>query len=193
MSDDPKKSVMPEILKTPQRQQGEVAADTAWDAMADGKALSFEGRRYTRYDTASGALHSFFPHGSTKLVEAVSIQRCSGAVSPERFAKAAIVKDFSRVSVSSRTQQDVQKAIDTYYRAVCAIDLARSITRGGTGNVTISLSVTPQGAVTDPDVSSAKPWNMRLNNELKNELTTWVFPKCASQKAPVKVSFSFNY
>lgn len=193
MSDDPKKSIMPDILRTPQRQQGEVAADTAWDIAANGKVFGFESRPYSRYDTAGAALYSFFPKGATKLVGMVSISQCRGGMSPERFAKQTIVKDFAKATVPSRTQQDILNIIDTYYKAIGAQNLARSVTRFGKGTVTLSFSVTPQGAVVAPKVASAKPWNMRLNDELKKELLTWIFPKCASQKAPVGIEFSFQY
>jgi hypothetical protein len=193
MPDDPKKSIMPEILRAPQRQQDEGMVDTVWDIVANGKIFGFEGRPYSKFDTSGPALHSFFPAGATKLVGRISIDRCRESVSLEQAAKHAIVKDFASVSVPLRTQQDILEIIGTYYKDIGAVNVARSATRFGTGTVTLSFSVTPQGAVVGPDVASAKPWNMRLNNELKKELGTWIFPKCTSQQTPLSVLFSFHY
>jgi hypothetical protein len=193
MSDDPKKSVMPDILRTPQRQAGEVASDTAWDIVADGKRFGFDGRDYSAFDTAGPALYSFFPKGATKLVGKISVVQCSNEMYLEMFAKQAIVKDFAAMSVQERTQQEILNDIDTYYKVMFAENLAKTVTRYGKGTVTLSFSVTTQGAVTDPKVVAAKPMNMKLDSELKKELRTWRFPHCAKQATPLKVTFSFSY
>jgi hypothetical protein len=193
MSDDPKKSILPEILRTPQRQQGEVAADTAWDIIASGKVFSLEGRSYSPYDTAGAALYSFFPKGATKLVGKISVPRCATSVSLETCLKKALTGDCAGFSVESRTREDVLKIVNTYYRTMFAENLAKRVTAYGKGSVTLSFAVKPEGNVVDPKVIEEKPLNMKLSNELKNELMTWVFPKCLSQKTPVNTTFSFTY
>jgi hypothetical protein len=192
MSDDPKKSVMPDILRT-KRLAGEVASDTAWDIIADGNHFGFDGREYSVYDTAGPALYSFFPKGATRLVGKISVVRCSNGMYIETFAKQAIVKDFAAMSVQERTKKEVLNDVDTYYKVMFAENLAKTVTRYGKGTVTLSFSVTSQGTVIDPRVVEAKPLNMKLNNELKKEIRTWRFSQCANQPAPLNVTFSFSY
>jgi hypothetical protein len=193
MSDDPKKSVVPEILRTPQRQQGEVAADTAWDIIIKGKVFALEGRSYAPYDTAGAALYSFFPRGATKLVGKISVPPCANTVSMENSVKKALVHDMAGTSVESRTQENIVKTVNTYYRALFAENLAKRVTAYRKGSVTLSFSVNKHGTVSDPRIVDSKPFNIRLNEELKKELLTWTFPVCASQDKPVQATFAFAY
>jgi hypothetical protein len=193
MSNDPKKSVMPDILRTPQRQQDEGVVDTVWDIVANGEVFDFEGISYSKYDTAGPGLGSFFPAGATKLVGRISVPECSNSLSLENVTKQALTGSFAALSVPSRTQEDVHKAVSTYYQKMFAQDLARRVTVYGTGSVTMSFAVNSRGNVTDPKIIEEKPLNMKLSADLKNELSTWIFPSCTSQKAPLNVTFSFTY
>jgi hypothetical protein len=193
MSDDPKKSIMPDILRTPQRQQGQVAADTAWDIVVGPKGIGMEERSYSAYDTAGAALYSFFPKGATKLVGNISVARCANTVSLENSVKNALIKDFAGTTVESRTQDNIVQTVNTYYRAMFVENLARRVTSYSKGSLTISFDVNMHGNVSDPRISNAKPLNMRLNNAIKRELLTWVFPVCSSQNKPVNATFTFAY
>jgi hypothetical protein len=191
-SQDSNKSVVPQILRTRQN-QGEAAVDTVWDIVANGKRFEFEGRSYSPYDTSGQALYSFFPSGALKLVEKISLNKCKTGTPLESFVKQVLTADFAAMSVTARQQADILKIVDTYYKGMFAEDLAKRVAVYARGNATMSFSVTPQGKVIDPKVEKAKPWNLRVNRELKKELLTWVFPKCTSQAAPVMATFSFTY
>jgi hypothetical protein len=193
MSDDPKKSIMPDILRTPQREQGEVAADTAWDLAVGAKGLGLEERSYSRYDTAGAALYSFFPQGATKLVGKISVPRCANTVSLENSVKGALLRDFAASSVESRTQENIVKTVNTYYRTMFVENLARRLTSYARGRLTLSFVVNMHGNVSDPRITDAKPLNMRLDNALKKELLTWVFPVCSAQDKPVNATFTVTY
>jgi hypothetical protein len=191
-SQDSIKSVMPQLLRTRQN-QGEAAVDTVWDIVANGKRFEFEGRSYSSYDTSGQALSSFFPPGALKLVGKISLNKCRSGMSLESFAKQVLSADFGAISVTSRTQADILKIVETYYKAMFAENLAKRVAVYARGNATLSFSVISQGTVIDPEVEKAKPWNLRVNRELKKELSTWVFPKCTSQTAPVAATFTFTY
>jgi hypothetical protein len=193
MSDDPKKSVMPDILRSPKREEGQGAVDTVWDIVANGKMFCLEERSYSAYDTARGALHAFFPQGTTKLVGKISVSRCPNTVSLESHTKDALVRDFAATSVESRKAENILESVNVYYKAMFAKSLAKRVTVYGKGSMTIAFSVNMHGNVSEPKIVESKPVNMRLNNEMKKELLTWAFPVCASQKAPVKAVVSFTY
>jgi len=192
MSTDPKKSVIPDILRT-KVEKGDVAADTVWDVFMNASSFFIEGRPYAAFDTAGSTLPSFFPKGSVKLIGKISVPECANTVSLESSVKQALLRDFAGLSVESRTQEGIAKTVDTYYRVMFVENLARRATSFRKGSFTLSFAVDKHGRVSDPKVLDAKPLNMRLNNDLKQEILTWVFPVCASQNSLVVATIPFVY
>ena len=190
---DPSQSLLPQLQGGKPKPGEGVIVDTIWYLVANGKRFEIDNKKYSAYDTAGPALFSFYPEGSTDIINRISLKKCGGELSPEALIKRALIADFAHTTVGARFQQDVLTIVDKYYRVLFAQNLARRITVFKKGTVTISFAVTPEGKLINPKIVSSKPLNMKLNTALKKELLTWVFPACTRQSEPVKVTFSFAY
>lgn len=189
---DPSQSIFPGLQSKPKPGEG-VVVDTIWHLVANGKRFEIENKKYSAYDTAGPALFSFFPKGSTDIINRISLKKCGGELSSEVLIKRALTADFANTTVGARSPQDVLTIVNQYYRVLFAQNLARRITVFNKGAITISFAVTSEGKLIDPKIKKAKPLNMKLNTALKKELLTWVFPACKTQGRPVKATFSFDY
>jgi hypothetical protein len=190
---DPSQSILPQLQGGKPKPGEGVVVDTIWYLVANGKRFEIENKKYSAYDTAGPALFSFFPKGSTDIINRISLKKCGGELSPEVLIKRALTADFAHTTVGARSQQDVLTIVNQYYRVLFAQNLARRITIFKKGTVTVSFAVTSEGKLIDPKIAKSKPLNMKLNTALKKELLTWGFPVCKNQSGPVKVTFSFEY
>jgi hypothetical protein len=188
---DPSASMLPQLQALPKAGEGTV--DTVWSLIAGDGRLSFGDRRYSRYDTAGQALYRFYPKGSIESVNKFSLNKCGNALSLELFVKRMLAKDFAGLAVPERTGEDILAAVRRYYERLFAQNLARRVTVYGKGRAHISFSVNGEGRVAEPIHVSSRPWNMKLDAELKREVQTWVFPRCSAQKEPVNVKFEMSY
>ncbi|HUI91920.1 MAG TPA: hypothetical protein VLX68_06695 [Chitinivibrionales bacterium] len=186
-------SIVPQLQGGMPKPGEGVVVDTIWYLAANGRRFEIDNKKYSPYDTAGPALFSFFPKGSTEMVNKISLRECRGDLSPETIIKRALASDLAKVSAAERSPQDILAIIDKYYKVLFAQNLARQVTFFSKGTVDLSLAVTPEGKVIEPNITKSKPLNMKLNAALKKELLTWVFPVCKSQNKPVKVTFSFAY
>ena len=190
---DPSQSIFPELQGGKPKPGEGVVVDTIWHLVADGKRFEIENKKYSAYDTAGKALFTFFPKGSTDIVNRISLRKCGGELSPEVLVKRALAADLANTTVGARSQQDVLAIVNRYYKVLFAQNLARRITVFKKGSVTLSFAVTSEGTLIGPKIVKAKPMNMKLDAGLKKELLTWVFPVCKTQTGPVKATFSFDY
>jgi hypothetical protein len=184
-------SLLPQLQTKPG--SGEGAVDTMWDLMSDGTHLRLGGNPYSAYDTSGRALYSFFPKGSTEIINKISLAECGGESSMERIIKRALTADVGKLSVASRTRENVLDVVDEYYKIPFAENLAQRVTVFKKGRAEILFCVVGSGKVVGPIRVKSDPWNMKLDKELKQEVQTWVFPSCPAQGEPVKVAFTVAY
>jgi hypothetical protein len=188
---DPSASIMPQLQSKPKA--GEGIVDTVWNIVSGNGRLSFGDRWYSHYDTSGQALFRFFPKGSVESVNKFSLNKCGNTLSLELFVKQMLQKDFAQLSVQQRTGENVLSMVKKYYDRFFAQNLARRVTVYGKGKAVISFSVDGEGKAVEPVHVSSRPWNMKLDAELKKEVQTWAFPKCSVQTEPVKVKFEMSY
>ncbi len=185
--------LLPQLQSKPKGGSDTIVVDTIWHLVSDGKRLLLGNKLFSGYDTSGPALYSFFPKGSTELINNIHLVGCGTASSPESIIKRDLTADFGRMSVSSRSQDDLLVEIKRYYRILFAQNLAQRVTVFKKGKAELMFCVTGSGKVAGPIRVKSNPWNMKLDKELKQEVQTWVFPSCPAQGEPVKVSFTVNY
>ncbi len=188
---DASTSILPQLESKPK--PGEGVVDTVWSLVADGERIALGDFRYTRFDTSGGAQAFFFLRGSVESVNKFSLGECTQELSPDLFIKHLLAKDFAGRSVPQRTEGNIRAAADEYYKKYFAQNLARRVTVFGKGRIALGYSVDASGKVGGDVTVASRPWNMKLNRELKIEVQSWVFPACPSQSGPVRSKMEISY
>jgi hypothetical protein len=188
---DPSMQILPQLQVKPK--PGEGVVDTVWNLIANGRRFEFENTKYLLYDTSGENLFKFFPKNSVELINNLSINKCAREYSLETIVKKELIKDISNTKVNSLTQEDILKIIEIYYKNLFAVNFAKRLTSFRNGTITFSITVNSLGKVIDAQINKAKPLNLKLNKQFKNELLTWIFPKSINQQKEIKVKYSFEY
>jgi hypothetical protein len=188
---DPSASIFPQLQVQPK--PGEGAVDTVWSIFSGGRHLWLGNHRYSRIDTLGARMEGFFAKGSTEIINKFSLGKCNGELSLELFIKRMLTRDFGKLSVPARTGDGIRTTVEKYYKELFAQNLAQRVTVYRKGRAVIALSVNAAGTVTGTVQVASRPWNMKLDKELAQEVQSWVFPRCSSQSEPVQARFEVSY
>jgi hypothetical protein len=188
---DPSASIFPQLQVQPK--PGEGAVDTVWSIFSGGRHLWLGNHRYSRIDTSGARMEGFFAKGSTEIINKFSLGKCSGELPLELFIKRALTRDFGKLSVAARTDDGIRTTVEKYYKELFAQNLARRVTVFRKGSAVVVFSVNAAGTVNGTAHVASRPWNIKLDKELAQEVQSWVFPRCSSQREPVQARFEVSY
>jgi hypothetical protein len=164
---------------------GASQVDEVWEfgldtAGANGRALTVNRREYRPY---AGDIKEFFPDGGLlDVVDKVSLSACPAAADLSRASKKLLARSMEAVPFFARAGA-IDSLIHLYYKPMVLEELARRYDpRAVPDAMSVKMTVSPDGAVTDLKYRGAKVVTKRFDDLALMDMKGWLYPPLADSR-----------
>jgi hypothetical protein len=158
--------------------------DEVWQISksVDGSKLNVNRREYQQYD---GDTREFFPDMSQlDLVDQITLGACAAATGMPYLSKKFLARSLDAVPFFLRAQM-VDSLVRAYYKPMVFDELARRYDpRAVPDAMSIRLTISPEGAVSDLRHKSAKLVTKRFDDLAVLDMRGWLFPPVGDAQDP---------
>jgi ribosomal protein S17E len=141
----------------------------------DRSVININRRDYQPY---TGDMMEFFPDGGALLdiVDLISLRRCPAGTDMSAIARRTLARYIDAVPFFAR-EQAVHSIIHTYYKPLVIDEIVRRYDpRAVPEEMSMRLTLSAEGAVTDLRYRPAKIATKRFDDAITPEMRAWLFP-----------------